>query len=127
MSAMIEPTEDRGLDDLLMLDGTVLVVDPVGNHWVKFVARRVPPSSERPHGVSYSLTLHAGDGERLVGYDNAHATDTGSGPSRRASATHDHRHRHETTKPYAYSDAATLMQDFWNDVVAVLRERGVAP
>ena len=29
------------------------------------------------------------------------------------------------TKPYAFSDAATLMQDFWNDVDAVLRERGV--
>jgi hypothetical protein len=119
MLVMTEPTQDHGLDDLLMLDGTVLVVDLVGNHWVKFVARRVPPSPERPHGVSYSLTLHAGDGERLVGYDNAHAI--------RASATHDHRHRHGATKPYGYRDAATLMQDFWNDVVAVLHERGVTP
>jgi hypothetical protein len=36
---MTEPTQDRGLDDLLMLDGTVLVVDWVANHWVKFVVR----------------------------------------------------------------------------------------
>lgn len=27
---------------------------------------------ERPHGLSYSLVLRAPDGERLVGYDNAH-------------------------------------------------------
>jgi hypothetical protein len=116
---------DSGLDDLLALDGVVLVVDPIGKHWVKFAARRVPPSRERPHGISYALTLHAGDGERLIGYDNAHAISTGSGPSRRASATNDHRHWHGATSRYAFSDAATLMQDFWTDVYAVLGERGV--
>jgi hypothetical protein len=119
--------QDSGLDELLALDGVVLVVDPVGKHWVKFVVKRVPPSEERPHGVSYSLTLHAADGKRLVGFDNAHAISTGSGPSKRTSAVHDHRHRHDTTKPYEYSDAATLLRDFWNDVDAVLHERGVNP
>jgi hypothetical protein len=122
---MADPAPDTGIDDLLMLDGTVLVVDPVGNHWVKIVARRVPPSPERPHGISYSLTLHDDDGERLIGYDNAHTVETGRGPSRRTSATRDHRHRHGATRPYTYRDAATLMQDFWNDVYAVLHERGV--
>ena len=96
-----------------------------GDHWVKFVVLQVAPSPERPHGISYSLTLHAANGERLVGYDNAHTVSEGSGPSRRISVAHDHRHRFGTTKPYAFSDAATLMQDFWNDVDAVLRERGV--
>jgi len=124
---MAEPKHDAGLDDLLAFDGVVFVVDPVGKHWVKFVVKRVPPSRERPHGIGYTLTLHAADGERVVGYDNAHAVSTGSGPSRQTSETHDHRHRHGTTKPYAYSDAATLMQDFWNDVYAVLHERGVTP
>src|SRR3979411_3099125 len=112
---MAEPTPDRGLDDLLVLHGTILVVDPIGNHWVKFVVKQVAPSPERPHGVSYALTLHAADGERLVGYDNAHAVSVGSGPSRRTSPTHDHRHWRGVTRPYAYTDAATLMQDFWND------------
>ena len=125
LRAMIEPTRDRGLDDLLILDDTVLVVDPVGNHWVKFVVKQVAPSPERPHGISYALTLHAADGERLVGYDNAHPVSAGSGPARRTSPAHDHRHRHGVTKSYAYRDAATLMQDFWSDVVAVLREKGV--
>jgi hypothetical protein len=46
----------------------VLVVDPLGNYLVKFVVTRVAPSDERPHGISYSLTLHAADGEQLVGF-----------------------------------------------------------
>ena len=118
---------DPGLDALLALDGVVLVVDPAGAHWVKMAVKQVPPSSERPHGISYSLTLHAANGERLVGYDNAHSISTGSGPGRQRSGAHDHRHRHRRARPYAFSDAATLMQDFWNDVDAVLRERGVTP
>lgn len=90
------------------------------------VVKQVAPSPERPHGTSDSLTLHAADGDRLVGYDNAHAVSTGSGPGRRTNAAYDHRHRHGATKPYAFSEAATLMQDFWNDVEAVLREKGAA-
>ena len=124
-AGMTKPEHDPGLEALLALDGVVLVVDPNGAHWVKMVVKQVAPSPERPHGISYSLTLHAANGERLVGYDNAHAVGTGSGPGRQRSAAHDHRHRHGRTRPYAFSDAATLMQDFWNDVDAVLRERGV--
>ena len=63
---MARPKHDPGLDDLLALDGVTLVVDPVGNLWVKFVAHRVEPTPERPHGISYSLTLHAADGERIL-------------------------------------------------------------
>ncbi len=124
---MAKPKHDPGLDDLLALDGVVLVVDPLGDHWVKFVARRVEPSDERPHGVSYSLTLHAADGERLVGFDNAHAITAGGGPSKRTSATHDHRHRQAATKPYEYHDAATLLRDFWEEVDAMLKKRGAIP
>ena len=29
-------------------------------------------SSEKPHGLDYSLALHGPDGERVVGFDNAH-------------------------------------------------------
>lgn len=68
---MIEP-RDPTLDVLLDLDGQVLVVDPEGGHWVRFVVTRVAVSPEKPHGLDYSLTLHGPDGERLVGFDNAH-------------------------------------------------------
>ncbi len=124
---MTEPERDRGLDELLHLDGVVLVVDPSCGHWVKFVVKKVERSPERPHGVSYSLTLHAADGQRLVGFDNAHAVTTGAGPGRRTREAHDHRHRRGAASPYEYRDAATLLLDFWNEVDAALRTRGIIP
>lgn len=48
---------DPALDVLLDLDGQVLIVDPEGGHWVRFVVTRVPVSPEKPHGLDYSLTL----------------------------------------------------------------------
>ena len=68
---MIAPDRDPGLDTLLDLHDQTLFVDEAG-HWVKFVVVRTEVTPERPHGLSYSLTLHAPDGERLVGLDNAH-------------------------------------------------------
>lgn len=116
---------DPSLDVLLDLDGQVLVVDPETRHWVRFVVRRVPASEERPHGIEYSLTLHGPDGERLVGFDNAHAVRRQAGPGGKAGPTLDHRHRLQRVRPYAYRDAATLLADFWAAVDAVLREKGV--
>jgi len=118
----VRPPRDPTLDVLLDLDGQVLVVDSDGGHWVQFVVRRVPVSPQKPHGLDYSLTLHGPDGERLVGFDNAHQV----GRRRRGEAQ-DHRHRLRTIKAYEYRDAATLLGDFWSTVDAVLRERGVIP
>ena len=83
---------------------------------------RVPVAPEKPHGLDYSLTLHGPDGERLVGFDNAHPVDEEGrgGPQ-------DHRHRLRTIKAYEYRDAASLLADVWNMVDAVLREKGVIP
>ncbi len=114
---------DPGLDALLALDGEVFVADADGKYWVRFVARRVPASAERPHGLSYSLTLHDEIGERLVGFDNAHAPPRRKGRGGRAER--DHRHRLKTVRPYEYRDAATLLEDFWAEVAAVLKARGV--
>ena len=63
---------DPALDALLLLDGEIFFADADGRHFVKFVVKRVEPNAERPHGLSYSLTLHAENGDRLVGFDNAH-------------------------------------------------------
>jgi len=78
---------DPTLDVLLDLDGEVLVVDPEGGHWVRFVVTRVPVSPEKPHGLDYSLTLHGPDGERLVGFDTSIRRRGGSGVGRRIIAT----------------------------------------
>ena len=66
---MVTRPRDPTLDVLLDLDGQVLVVDPDGGHWVRFVVTLVPVSPEKPHGIDYSLTLHGPEGERLVGFD----------------------------------------------------------
>ena len=81
----MDAAPDSGLDALLPLDGEVFFIDPQGNHWVKFEVKRVAVSAERPHGLRYSLTLHAKDGARLVGFDNAHPVTTGSGPGAKRS------------------------------------------
>lgn len=117
---------DPNLDALLDLDGELFVIDPTGGHWVKFIVKRVPATEERPHGLSYSLTLHAASGERLVGFDNAHAVAAHKGPSTRSKkSAHDHKHRLRTVRPYDYQDAGSLLVDFWAEVEAVLAEKGV--
>ncbi len=122
---MTEP-RDPTLDVLLDLDGQVLVVDPEGGHWVRFVVTRAPVSTEKPHGLDYSLTLHGSSGERLVGFDNAHPV-----AKQARGEPQDHRHPRvkpgdrRTIKAYDYRDAARLLGDFWTTVDAVLRERGV--
>jgi hypothetical protein len=116
---------DPSLDALLDLDGQVLFVDPAGRYWVRFVVRRVPATSERPHGLAYALTLHGPRGERLVGFDNAHAVRTRAGPGGKGRGAQNHRHRLKTVRPYDYRDAATLLADFWREVDAVLKEQGV--
>lgn len=120
-------SDSRGLgaDVLLDLDGQVLIVDPKGNYWVRFSVERVAPSTERPHGLRYSLTLHAASGERIIGYDNAHAVRRSGGPAGGQTRVADHRHRLGTVWPYRFIDAATLLDDFWADVDKVLRQKGV--
>ena len=93
---------------------------------MRFVVTQEPVSPEKPHGIDYSLTLHGPDGERLVGFDNAHPVG-----DRKRGEPQDHRHtpakpgRQRSIRPYEYRDAATLLADFWDTVDAVLRERGV--
>lgn len=110
---------DITLDVLLDLDGQVLAIDPAG-YWVSFVVTQVPASHVKPHGLDYTLTLHDPDGQRMVGFDNAHAV-----KGTRKAGPHDHRHRIKTVKPYEYKDAASLVADFWRKVEAVMKTEGV--
>ncbi len=84
---------------------------------------RFAVSTERPHGLNYSLTLHDEDGERLLGFDNAHAVREGSGPGARTRIEYDHKHSGERVRFYAYADAVTLLADFWTEVEAILQKR----
>jgi hypothetical protein len=112
---------DPSLDTLLYLDGERYVIE--AGCWVKFVATRVAPSPEKPHGLDYSLTLHGPGGERILGFDNAHPTREGSGPGARTRIAYAHRHKGPQVRFYDYRDAATLLADFWMEVESALKER----
>lgn len=101
---------DRGLEMLLDLDGSILVQTDAG-HWIGIRARRVVGTPQRPHGISYSLTFHAPDNRRILGYDNAHGTTT-----RRVPFDHRHRHSSDEGRPYAFRSAEQLLKDFFSDV-----------
>ena len=107
--------DEDGLDVLLDLHGEIFEVSPQG-HWVKFVAYRVPATEGVPHGVSYSLTLHNRRGERLLGFDNAHALDS--------TPPNDHRHAKAEDKGrrYDFESAEKLLSDFWQAVDRRLQE-----
>ena len=116
---------DRGLDRLLCMDGQSFSDE--SGYWWKIEARRVAVTPERPHGIKYSLTLHDKFGERILGFDNAHAL---PGKSRKAYTSkytgeiveYDHRHDTRTGKviPYSFQTADQLLVDFFTAVNKVI-------
>ena len=110
--------DEHTLEFLLSFNGRVHCYEQ--GYWVKFEIRRVEPSEQRPHGLAYAFTLHGPSGRRIMGFDNAH----GVGKSQRAS-DHWHRTEGDPGRPYAFTDAATLIGDFFDEVERVLTERGV--
>ena len=87
----------------------------------------VSATRNRPHGLSYSFTLHAPDGTRLVGFDNAHDVPAKGSRFKHRGETTDHWHRTEDDpgRPYRFKDTETLIEDFFNEVERVLHDRGV--
>ncbi|HXC96382.1 MAG TPA: DUF6516 family protein [Edaphobacter sp.] len=116
---------DSSLDNLLYLDGVSYVID--GPYWVKFEVKQVPETPEKPHGLDYSLTLHDGEGQRILGFDNAHAVTEGTGPGAKTRIEYDHTHKGERVRFYDYQDAITLVTDFWTEVDKILAERITKP
>src|SRR6266571_2653886 len=124
---MADPGSEYALEFLLDFDGYVHYLE--GNYWVKFEVTRVEPTGPRPHGLSYSLTLHAPGGARLVGFDNAHSVPVLGARFRKRSPASDHWHRTEDDpgRPYAFSNVERLLEDFLREVERVLGERGIGP
>ena len=111
---------------LLDFDGTRFVLDK--GYWVKIEVRRTQAMPERPHGLVYSLTLHDPDGKRLLGFDNAHGVRALGGRYARKPMVHDHWHRTEVDegRPYGFTSALKLVEDFLAAVDRTLAERGVS-
>jgi len=61
----------------------------------------------------------------VFGIDNAHVARLTRGPAGHSSTARDHLHRGECVRSYAYRDAETLMEDFWQEVDAILKKEGI--
>lgn len=123
---MEEDAAEHTLEFLLAFDGRIHWYE--GGYHIRFEIRRVKKTAVRPHGLRYSFTLHDPDGVRLLGFDNAHTVrPPGSRfKSRPEAADHWHRTESDEGRPYEFSDAETLIDDFMNEVARVLTERGVS-
>jgi hypothetical protein len=114
------------LEFLLDFDGRI--------HWlergyrIEFKIRRVEVTPRCPHGLEYSFTLHGPDGQRLLGFDNAHPVRAKGSKFKWAPKASDHWHRTEKDRgrPYAFKDADTLLADFFQEVRRTLAERGIS-
>jgi hypothetical protein len=107
-----------------LLDLHDQVIDQEDGYWVKIEAWTVAASSDIPHGIRYSLTLHGPSGRRLLGYDNAHAVRAKGRRFAGRRLPFDHRHRHATDEgvPYTFRDPYQLLSDFFAEVDSVLKE-----
>ena len=114
------------LEFLLAFDGRVHHLEE--GYWMKFEIKRVKATEARPHGLSYSFSLHAPDGRRLIGFDNAHRVPAAGSRFKRQPRSNDHWHRTESDhgRPYQFKDAETLIDDFFGEVERVLGEHGIA-
>lgn len=122
---MIRKRDLKAAQYLLDLNGETFFIDKNGSYWVKFEAVDVEVSKAKPYGIDYSLTLHTKNGQRLVGFDNAHPVPRTGGPGGKLIAPNDHRHARDIVRPYKFKDAYTLVADFWKEVERVLGEEGV--
>jgi hypothetical protein len=117
--------DDFEIEALLSLDGASF--EAAEGYVVEFMARRTDATEERPHGLSYALVFRPLDGEPYVRFDNAHAVERPGGRYVKATRAYDHWHRTEGDpgRPYAFTTAARLLEDFWNEVKREMTERRI--
>jgi hypothetical protein len=114
-----------GLEYLLGLDGNIEVQNDA-RYWVKMEVSSMDVTSGRPNGIRYSLTLHAPDNTRLIGFDNAHSVKPVGSRFKHAAKKfpYDHRHRYALDEGvlYEFDTAYQLVSDFYAEVDRVLKE-----
>ena len=70
---MTRESNADGLEYLLDLHLSKIGYD--NGYWVTMRIVEIAPDSGRPFGVQYSLTLHDGKDDRVLGFDNSHSMD----------------------------------------------------
>jgi hypothetical protein len=105
------------LNVLLDLNGYIYHLGKDG-YWVKFEAHAVAVTDHKPHGISYSITLHDRHNRRVVGFDNAHGFTSKSKRKKFgcSKVTWDHKHNCEKISEYEFESAGQLLVDFWEEV-----------
>lgn len=112
------------LEVLLSLDGAAYEMAP--GVLVEFTIKRSPATPQRPHGISYAMVLRPKEGGApWVRFDNAHAV-TQRGRGRRAAHDHLHRTEHDEGRPYEFTTAIKLLDDFWREVKRALDEKNIS-
>jgi len=116
---------EYALDPLLAYDGRLHYL--ASGHYLKFELEAVEKSPRVPHGIAYSLTPHAPDGKRLLGFDNAHPVPHRGGRHvrRKPAADHWHRTKADQGRPYEFVSVERLLEDFFAEAERVLKEQGV--
>lgn len=112
---------DNGLEFLFSLDGTEYTEE--NGYWYKIEVAKIEPSTERPHGIRYNLTLHDNFNQRILGFDNAHPIVIKKGGrygGRIFKYDHMHKTMHDKGTPYKFECAEKLLSDFFKEVNKVL-------
>ena len=117
-------SDEGELGLLLSLDGAEYEMAP--GVIVEFAVRRTTITPQRPHGISYALVLRPkSGGTPWVRFDNAHAVGQRGGGRRRVVHDHWHRTAEDDGRPYAFSTALKLLDDFWREVKRTLDEKDI--
>lgn len=118
---------DEGeLELMLALDGARF--EMAAGVVVEISVRRADRTRGRPHGIAYALVLRAeAAGAPWVRFDNAHAVRGDGGGYQRKPVRYDHWHRSATDpgRPYDFTTASRLLDDFWSEVKKRLDEEGI--
>jgi hypothetical protein len=112
------------LELLLSLDGAAYEMVP--GVIVEFAVRRTATTPQRPHGINYALVLRPKEGGAAwVRFDNAHAVEQRGRGRRRVVYDHWHRTARDQSRPYCFTTALQLLDDFWREVKRTLDEKGI--
>jgi len=116
---------EYALELLLAYDGRVHYF--ASGHTLRFEVRLIEKSARTPHGIAYSLTLHAPNGTRLLGFDNAHPVPHRGGRYVKTKLEADRWHRtaDDQGRPYDFVSAEKLLEDFFQEAERILSEQGV--
>ena len=117
--------DELELELLLSFDGASYQASE--GYVVEFTVRRTDITAQRPHGISYALVFRPANGEPFVRFDNAHVSNRPGGKYVKTPAAYDHWHRdeHDIGRPYKFTTALQLLDDFWREVKRVMDERGI--